>query len=84
VIVTRLLLTPICHVAPPGIPGDVVRVSDGGVEIYLLPDEFAAHTEVSLRARLAQGQSTGCDADDGTRSATAGSTDQDGGHRSGA
>jgi hypothetical protein len=83
VIVTRLLLTPICHVAPPGVRGDVVRVSDSGVEIYLLPDEFDAHTEVSLRARLAQRQSTSCDTGGGTRSDTAGSADQDGDHQSG-
>lgn len=49
---TRLLLTPICHVAPAGVPGDVVRVRDGAVTIYLLPEDYEAADEASLRRML--------------------------------
>lgn len=57
--VTRLLLTPICHPAPPGIPGDVVRVSVGATAVYLLPADVEGADEATLREMLAAGGPAG-------------------------
>jgi hypothetical protein len=49
---TRLLLSPICHEAPPGVRGDVFRISYGQVTVYLLPDDYEATDEATLREML--------------------------------
>jgi ribosomal protein L9 len=51
--VTHLLQNPLGHPAPAGEPGDIVRVSDGTLTIYLTPREFDESTEQQLRYRLA-------------------------------
>lgn len=51
--VTPLLLTPICHAAPPGNPGDVVRVSVGATTVYLLPADVDGADEAALRDMVA-------------------------------
>lgn len=38
--VTRLLVNPMGHRAPPGARGDIVAVTDGTATVYLTPDEF--------------------------------------------
>ena len=57
--VTRLLQNPLGHPAPAGDPGDIVRVSDGTLTIYLTPREFDEATEQQLRYRLAAEGRTG-------------------------
>lgn len=52
--VVALLLTPICHPAPPGSPGDVVRISDGVSTVFLLPEDFAAASDDDVRSLLAR------------------------------
>lgn len=52
-IVTRLLQNPLGGIAPPGERGDIVRVSNGAVTIYLDPAEFAAISDRALRSMLA-------------------------------
>ena len=51
--VTRLLQNPLGDPAPEGERGDIVRVSDGLLTIYLTPREFDEATEQQLRYRLA-------------------------------
>ena len=51
--VTRLLQNPLGDPAPEGARGDIVRVSDGLLTIYLTPREFDEATEQQLRYRLA-------------------------------
>ena len=50
--VTRLLQNPLGQVAPEGIKGDIVRVSDGDKTIYLTPAECSASTEDELQELL--------------------------------
>ena len=52
--VTRLLQNPLGQAAPDGARGDIVRVSDGTVAIYLTPAEFDAAGEPELRYLLAR------------------------------
>jgi hypothetical protein len=52
--VTRLLQNPLGQVAPAGARGDIVRVSDGTVAVYLTPGEFDAASEAELRYLLAR------------------------------
>jgi hypothetical protein len=52
--VTRLLQNPLGQPAPAGARGDIVRVSDGTVAVYLTPAEFDAATEADLRYELAR------------------------------
>jgi hypothetical protein len=52
--VTRLLQNPLGQQAPTGARGDIVRVSDGTIAIYLTPAEFDAATEADLRYQLAR------------------------------
>jgi hypothetical protein len=52
--VTRLLQNPLGQAAPAGTRGDIVRVSDGTVAIYLTPAEFDAADESALRYLLAR------------------------------
>jgi len=52
--IVRLSLTPLCHPAPSGSPGDVVRLSDGVTTCFLLPDDFDVASEADLRSLLAQ------------------------------
>lgn len=52
--VVRLLQNPLGQVAPAGERGDMVRVSDGRVSLFLLPTEFEAADEQRLRWLLAQ------------------------------
>jgi len=40
--VSRLLVNPLAHRAPPGARGDIVAVTDGTATVYLTPDEFDA------------------------------------------
>jgi len=51
--VTRLLQNPLGQVAPDGVKGDIVRVSDGEKTIYLMPAEYSAATEDELQQLLA-------------------------------
>jgi len=51
--VTRLLQNPLGQVAPDGVKGDIVRVSDGDKTIYLTPAEHSAATEDELQQLLA-------------------------------
>lgn len=53
--VTRLLQNPLGAQAPPGSPGDIVRISDGTTTVYLTPAEFDRSTEADLRYLLAGG-----------------------------
>ena len=52
--VTRLLQNPLGQPAPDGTRGDIVRVSDGTIAIYLTPAEFDAASESDLRYQLAR------------------------------
>lgn len=52
--VTRLLQNPLGQQAPAGARGDIVRVSDGTVAIYLTPAEFDAASKADLRYELAR------------------------------
>jgi hypothetical protein len=52
--VVRLLQNPLGQEAPFGHPGDIVRVSDGQVALYLFPREFDAADESRLRWLLAE------------------------------
>lgn len=51
--VDRLLQNPLGSPAPPGHPGDMVRVSDGDRSVYLLPREYDAASVEHLRWLLA-------------------------------
>ncbi len=53
-VVTRLLQNPLGQPAPAGHSGDIVKVSDGTVAVYLTPQEFNAADEAELRYLLAQ------------------------------
>ena len=50
--VVRLLQNPLGEPAPEGARGDLVRVSDGQSKVYLMPWEFEAADEQSLRWML--------------------------------
>ena len=52
--VTRLLQNPLGHAAPAGQRGDIVRVSNGSVTIYLDPAEFERSSEGGLLQLLAE------------------------------
>ncbi|OLT14353.1 hypothetical protein BJF78_02665 [Pseudonocardia sp. CNS-139] len=52
--VTRLLQNPLGQPAPEGERGDIVRISDGSVTVYLTPAEYDLATEAELRYLLAQ------------------------------
>ena len=52
--VTRLLQNPLGEPAPAGARGDIVRVSDGTIAVYLTPAEFDAASESDLRYLLAR------------------------------
>ena len=52
--VVRLLQNPLGAEAPPGERGDMVRVSDGEVHIYLLASEFDMVSLATLRVMLAR------------------------------
>jgi|1186.fasta_scaffold145449_2 hypothetical protein len=52
--VVRLLQNPLGQVAPSGVRGDLVRVSDATTSLYLFPWELESMTEDELRCRLAQ------------------------------
>jgi hypothetical protein len=52
--VARLLQNPLGQAAPDGARGDIVRVSDGTVAVYLTPAEFDAASESDLRYLLAR------------------------------
>lgn len=51
--VTRLLLSPMGQPAPEGAPGDIVRVSDGTVTLYMDPAEHDAGDDRTIRYLLA-------------------------------
>ena len=53
-VVTRLLQNPLGAPAPAGQRGDMVRVSDGTVSIYLTPNEFDTIDAQRLGFLLAQ------------------------------
>jgi ribosomal protein L9 len=53
-VATRLLQNPLGQPAAPGSRGDIVRVTDGRVTIYLLPHEYDAAEDRDLRWQLAQ------------------------------
>jgi hypothetical protein len=53
-VATRLLQNPLGQPAAPGSRGDIVRVTDGQVTIYLLPHEYDAADDRDLRWLLAQ------------------------------
>ena len=52
--VVRLLQNPLGQQAPEGERGDLVRVSDGQSSVYLMPWEFDAADEGTLRLMLAR------------------------------
>jgi hypothetical protein len=52
--VVRLLQNPLGQRAPKGERGDLVRVSNGSVSIYLFPWEYDLADEARLRCLLAQ------------------------------
>jgi hypothetical protein len=54
--VVRLLQNPLGQEAPEGERGDLVRVSDGKSKLYLMPWEFDAADERTLRGMLAHQQ----------------------------
>ena len=56
--VVRLLQNPLGHPAPDGARGDLIRVSDGQANVYLMPWEFDAVDEQTLRWMLARPRST--------------------------
>jgi hypothetical protein len=51
--VVRLLQNPLGQEAPEGERGDLIRVSDGQSRLYLMPWEFDAVDERTLRWMLA-------------------------------
>ena len=55
--VVRLLQNPLGQQAPAGERGDLVRVSDGQSKVYLMPWEFDAADEQTLRLMLARQRS---------------------------
>ena len=55
--VVRLLQNPLGQQAPEGERGDLVRVSDGQSSVYLMPWEFDAADERTLRWMLARPRS---------------------------
>jgi hypothetical protein len=55
--VVRLLQNPLGEPAPEGARGDLVRVSDGQSRVYLMPSEFDAADEQTLRCMLARSRS---------------------------
>jgi hypothetical protein len=56
--VTRLLRNPLGQPAPEGDRGDVVRVGDGAMTIYLTLREYDAVSERRLRCLLVRGDFT--------------------------
>ena len=56
--VVRLLQNPLGQPAPEGERGDLIRVSDGQSRVYLMPWEFDAADEQTLRWLLARPRST--------------------------
>jgi len=52
--VTRLLQNPLGQLAPPGVQGDLLCISDGTSKIYLMPAEYDALIKAELRWRLAE------------------------------
>ena len=52
--VVRLLQNPLGQIAPAGERGDLVRISDGTISLYMLPSEFEAASEAELRWQLAR------------------------------
>ncbi len=52
---TRLMQSPLGAEAPDGVPGDMVRVSDGTSTVYLSPADYDSATEPELRYLLAKG-----------------------------
>ena len=58
--VVRLLQNPLGEPAPEGARGDLVRVSDGQSRVYLMPWEFDAADEQTLRWMLARPQWAAC------------------------
>lgn len=52
--VTRLLANPLGEVAPEGQRGDIVRISNGWVTIYLDPAEYERSSEGGLLRMLAE------------------------------
>jgi ribosomal protein L9 len=52
--VVRLLQNPLGAVAPPGVRGDIVRVSDGAATIYLDPNAYEQASQGELWAMLAE------------------------------
>jgi hypothetical protein len=52
--VVWLLQNPLGQEAPPGVRGDLVRISDGRARVYLLPGEFDMASPATLRWLLAQ------------------------------
>jgi ribosomal protein L9 len=55
--VVRLLQNPLGQQAPEGERGDLVRVTDGHSKLYLMPWEFDAADERTLRWMLAHRRS---------------------------
>lgn len=55
--VTRLLANPLGEVAPEGQRGDIVRISNGWVTVYLDPAEYERSSEGGLRRMLAEADS---------------------------
>ena len=53
-VATRLLQNPLGQRAEPGARGDMVQVTDGLATIYLLPHEYDAADDRSLRWLLAK------------------------------
>ena len=53
IVVTRLLENPLGELAPDGVRGDIVRVSDGVATVYLTPREYDGITDAQLRYLLA-------------------------------
>lgn len=47
--------SPLGAEAPDGVPGDMVRVSDGTSTVYLSPADYDSATEPELRYLLAKG-----------------------------
>lgn len=51
--ITRLLLNPMGRSAPEGERGDIVRIADGLLTLYMDTTDFDACSEQTIRYRLA-------------------------------
>jgi hypothetical protein len=51
--VTRILQNPLGTLAPPGHPGDLVKISDGRAAVYMDPREYDMASTAHLRWLLA-------------------------------